>query len=92
MDRTTHPTHPAEAVVLWRRGGMTCTCRTHSPDRIEIRLLVVGVVVLSILLEPTPRPPDRRDAGRRRAVRHTDATMRSQQRRLHVEPRASYPP
>jgi hypothetical protein len=24
---------------------MTCTCRTHSPDRIEIRLLVVGVVV-----------------------------------------------
>jgi len=24
---------------------MACTCRTHSPDRIEIRLLVVGVVV-----------------------------------------------
>ena len=45
MDGTTRTSHPAEAVVLWRRGGMTCTCRTHSPDHIEIRLLVVGVVV-----------------------------------------------
>ena len=45
MDGTTRTRHPAEAVVLWRRGGMTCTCRTHSPDRIEIRLVVVGMVV-----------------------------------------------
>jgi hypothetical protein len=36
---------PAEPVVLWRRGAMTCTCRTHSPDRVEIRLVVVGAVV-----------------------------------------------
>jgi hypothetical protein len=45
MDGTPRPAHLAEAVVLWRRDSMTCTCRTHSPDRIEIRLLVVGVVV-----------------------------------------------
>jgi hypothetical protein len=47
MDGTPRTTHPAEVVVLWRRGGMTCTCRTHSPDRVEIRLVVVGVVVHS---------------------------------------------
>ena len=47
MDGTPRATHLAEAVVLWRRGGMTCTCRTHSPDRVEIRLVVVGVVVHS---------------------------------------------
>jgi len=45
MDGTTSTRHPAEDVILWRRWGMACTCRTHSPDRIEIRLLVVGVVV-----------------------------------------------
>jgi len=45
MDGTARSRHLAEAVVLWRRGSMTCTCRTHSPDRIEIRLQVVGVVV-----------------------------------------------
>jgi hypothetical protein len=36
---------PAEAVVLWRCGGMTCMCRTHSPNRVEIRLVVVGALV-----------------------------------------------
>jgi hypothetical protein len=53
MDGTPRATHPAEAVVLWRSGGMTCTCRTHSPDRVEIRLVVGGVVVHSQFFSDT---------------------------------------
>jgi hypothetical protein len=36
------PTTPG---VLWQHGGMTCTCRTHREDWIEIHLVVAGVVV-----------------------------------------------
>jgi len=36
---------PVEAVVLWRSGGMTCTCRSYSPDRTEICLVVAGAIV-----------------------------------------------
>jgi hypothetical protein len=32
-------------VVLWEVGRITCTCRTLAPDRIEINLVVDGVVV-----------------------------------------------
>jgi hypothetical protein len=33
--------------TLWRLGAVTCTSVMHPDDRIEIRLIVVGVVVHS---------------------------------------------
>lgn len=53
MDRTPPSDTPAKAVVLWRRGGMICTCRAHTTDRVEIRLVVVGVVVESHFFSDT---------------------------------------
>lgn len=53
MDGTPRSDTPAEAVVLWRRGGMTCTCRAHTAHRVEIRLVVVGVVVESHFFSDT---------------------------------------
>jgi hypothetical protein len=46
MDGHSHSS-PAKAdiVVLWHAGGMTCTCRTHGPDRTESCLVVAGAIV-----------------------------------------------
>lgn len=37
--------HGPSAVVLWKHDALTCTCLTHAPDRVEVRLVVTGVVI-----------------------------------------------
>jgi hypothetical protein len=50
MDGTPRSNTRPEAVVLWHRGEMTCTCRSHAADRVEILLVLADVVVESHLL------------------------------------------
>jgi hypothetical protein len=44
LEGTTQTIEP-RAVLLWRNEAVICTCLTHAPDKIEIRLVVVGAVV-----------------------------------------------
>jgi hypothetical protein len=53
MDGTPLTNTRPEAVVLWHCGGLTCTCRAHAPDHVEIRLVLAGVVVESHFFSDT---------------------------------------
>jgi hypothetical protein len=32
-------------VVLWKSEALTCTCVTYAADRVEVRLIVAGVLI-----------------------------------------------
>jgi hypothetical protein len=34
-----------DPVVLWKTEGITCTCQRKTADRVEVRLVVVGVII-----------------------------------------------
>ena len=41
------PAAAPATVVLWSNEAVICTCVTHAPERIEVRLMVVGVTIHS---------------------------------------------
>ena len=39
------PFNEPNGVVLWKNEAVSCTCRKHAGDTVEIRIIVVGVVI-----------------------------------------------
>ena len=40
-------------VVLWKREALTCTCITYAPDKVEVRLVVAGVLIERVCFSDT---------------------------------------
>lgn len=40
-------------VVLWKNEALTCTCITYAPTRVEVRLVVAGVLIERVFFSDT---------------------------------------